>query len=59
MFLLFSAGTLIFASTNVHLHTPEEEEEKVAVRKNAVRELFAGTLGMCVPLLLGSLGHGH
>ena len=59
MFLLFSAGTLIFASTNVHLHTPEEEQGKVAVKKNPVKELVATSLGMCIPLLLGSLGHGH
>lgn len=59
VFLLFSAGTLIFASTNVHLHTPEEEEEKVMVQKDAVKELLAGAVGLCVPLLLGSLGHGH
>jgi hypothetical protein len=59
VFLLFSAGTLIFASTNVHLHTPEEEEEKATVRTNAIKELFAGAVGMCIPLLLGSLGHRH
>ena len=29
------------------------------VQKNAVKELLAGAVGMCVPLLLGSLGHGH
>ena len=59
VFLLFSAGTLIFASTNVHLHTPEGEEEKATVRNNAVKELFVGSFGMCIPLLLGSVGHGH
>ena len=57
--LLFSAGTLIFASTNVHLHTPEEEEEKGTVKKDAIKELVAGAIGMGVPLVLGSLGHGH
>jgi hypothetical protein len=57
--LLFSAGTLIFASTNVHLHTPEEEEEKMTVKKDAIKELVAGAIGMGIPLVLGSLGHGH
>jgi hypothetical protein len=59
VFLLFSAGTLIFASTNVHLHTAEEEEEKVTVKKDAVKELLVGAMGMCIPLVLASLGHGH
>ena len=59
MFLLFSAGTLIFAGTNVHLHTPEEQEERATVKKDAFRELLAGAIGMCIPLLLGGLGHGH
>lgn len=58
MFLLFSAGTLIFASTNIHLHG-EEEEEKVSIKKNAVKELLVGAVGMCIPLVLGTLGHGH
>jgi len=59
VFLLFSAGTLIFASTNVHLHTSEEEGEKLGVRKEASRELLAGVVGMCIPLVLASLGHGR
>lgn len=58
MFLLFSAGTLIFASTNVHLHG-DEEEEKNSVKKDGIKELLAGAVGMCIPLILGSLGHGH
>ena len=58
MFLLFSAGTLIFASTNVHLHG-DEEEEKPNVQRDGIKELFAGAVGMCIPLILGSLGHGH
>jgi hypothetical protein len=58
VFLLFSAGTLIFASTNVHLHG-DEEGDKSMVKKDGIRELLAGALGMCVPLILGSLGHGH
>jgi hypothetical protein len=59
VFLLFSAGTLIFASTNVHLHSAEEEEEKITEGNNALGELFAGILGMCIPIILGGLGHGH
>ena len=59
VFLLFSAGTLVFASTNVHLHTPQGEGEKVSMRNNGVKELLAGAVGMCIPLLLASLGHGH
>ena len=58
MFLLFSAGTLIFASTNVHLHG-DEDEEKNSVQKDGIKELLAGAVGMCIPLILGSLGHGH
>jgi hypothetical protein len=57
--LLFSAGTLIFASTNVHLHTAEKQEEKATAKKDAVKELLAGALGMGIPLILGSMGHGH
>lgn len=57
VFLLFSAGTLIFASTNVHLHG--EEEEKPNAQRDGIKELFAGAVGMCIPLILGSLGHGH
>jgi hypothetical protein len=59
VFLLFSAGTLIFASTNVHLHTVEEEEEKMFVRKDAIGDFCAGVVGMCIPVILGTLGHGH
>lgn len=59
VFLLFSAGTLIFASTNAHLHIPEERVEKETVKRGALRELVAGTIGMCVPLVLGIMGHGH
>lgn len=58
MFLLFSAGTLIFASTNVHLHG-DEEDDKNMVKKDGIKELLAGAAGMCIPLILGSLGHGH
>ena len=50
--LVFSVGTLIFASTNVHLHTPEEEEEKMTVKKDAIKELIAGAIGMGIPLVL-------
>jgi hypothetical protein len=59
VFLLFSAGTLIFASTNVHLHSVEEDEEKMTVSKDAIGEFLAGVVGMCIPIVLGSLGHGH
>jgi hypothetical protein len=59
VFLLFSAGTLTFASTNVHFHTSEEEEEKLVVRQEALKELLVGVVGMCIPLVLASLGHGH
>jgi hypothetical protein len=58
VFLLFSAGTLIFASTNVHLHGDEEEDRNMG-KKEGIKELLAGAVGMCIPLMLGSLGHGH
>jgi hypothetical protein len=58
VFLLFSAGTLIFASTNVHMHATEEDEEK-ASQKLGLADMAASGLGMCIPLILGSLGHGH
>ena len=57
--LLFSAGTLIFASTNVHPHTGEEEQENLAMKKGAIKESVASAIGMGIPLILGSLGHGH
>ena len=43
----------------MHLHTPQEEEEKMTVKKDAIKELVAGAIGMGMPLVLGSLGHGH
>jgi hypothetical protein len=56
---LFSAGTLIFASTNVHIHVAEEEQEKATVAKTAVNDILISAVGMCIPLLLATLGHGH
>jgi hypothetical protein len=58
IFLLFSAGTLIFASTNVHIHASEEDEENASPKIGLV-DMAASALGMCIPLILGSLGHGH
>lgn len=58
VFLLFSAGTLIFASTNVHIHASEEDEEKSSA-KLGLADMAANALGMSIPLILGSLGHGH
>jgi hypothetical protein len=59
IFLLFSAGTLIFASTNVHIHAAEEEQEKVMVTKTAASDILISAVGMCIPLLVTTLGHGH
>jgi hypothetical protein len=56
---LFSAGTLIFASTNVHIHAAEEEQEKVTVTKTEVSDILISAVGMCIPLFLATLGHGH
>ena len=58
MFLLFSAGTLIFASTNVHFHS-DEGEAKNMVKNDGIKELLTGAAGMCIPLMLGNLGHAH
>jgi len=56
---LFSAGTLLFASTNVHVHTEREEQEKEIVTKTKVSDIMISGLGMCIPLVLATLGHGH
>jgi hypothetical protein len=50
VFLLFSAGTLVFASTSVHGHGEEEI---------GAWEVAANVLGMGIPLVLGGLGHRH
>jgi len=59
VFLLFSAGTLIFASTNVHMHTATEEQEKGIVTKATASDILISGVGMCIPLVLATLGHGH
>ena len=55
-FLIFSAGTLVFASSNVHSHDSVEETEKGPV-KRPMKELWAVVLGICIPPILRSLAH--
>ena len=42
----------------MHFHS-DAGEAKNMVKKDGVKELLTGAVGMCIPLILGSLGHGH
>ena len=58
-FLIFSAGTLVFASSNVHSHDSVGDTEKGPV-KRPMKELWAVVLGICIPPILRSLvDHKH